>query len=100
MALVQIEEKAKIGILSLSQKIESKELTVNKAYKAAIENGWFAGSIGDFIETLKSEGLINQNTNEEIVVNNGIDKKKIVKKVVTLGLIALASYGIYKVIKK
>lgn len=99
---VEIKENAKIGIISLASQIENKTMTVNKAYKTAIENDLFEGSIGSFIETLKVNNLLTTEQSNEAqnqVKPKGIDKGKIVK-FVAVGLLIYGAFSIYNSYKK
>lgn len=99
---VEIKESAKIGIISLAKEIENKTMTVNKAYKTAIENGLFEGSIGSFIETLKVNNLLTTEQSNEAqnqVKTKGFNKEKVIK-VAAIGLLIYGAFAVYKAYKK
>jgi len=90
-----IKDQYKIQLLSLSRDIENKEITVTQAYKQAVEKMEFDGKIADFIEMLKSEGLIDKDTN----VKKNDTKQKVVK-VVKVAALVVVTYAIVKVLTK
>lgn len=97
MKQIKITDEQKIPLIALSEKIDAKELSVNQAYKRATEEYGFKGNVGDFIEMLKQEGLIDRDKQ----VNQRM-KRKSGKEVAVIGLkvaaISLATYALYTVI--
>ncbi len=88
-----IQDSQKIGLISLADKIESKELSLNQAYKKSVEELHYGGSIANFIEMMKAEGLIDK---EEIV-----EVKKInIKKIAAIGIVGIGVVLLVKSLNK
>jgi len=105
-----IPEQVKIPLMSLGDKIDSKELTVNQAYNTAVKDLGYEGAIGDFIDMMKHSKLIKSD-NEPVVTSAVepvsipvVEKSKIVQfysnKYVKIAVVLGAGFYIYKSFNK
>lgn len=73
-----ISQDARIPIIQLVDKVEKDpEFTMSKAYKAAVKELGFKGNIGDFMDMLKENNLIESQPEKQEV-----DKKAQIQKVI------------------
>jgi hypothetical protein len=92
MGVIIIQDEYKIGLISLAHAIDNKELTVTQAFKKAKEEYNFEGSIGDFIDTLRANGLIDREESVAKEVNNIANKKISLNK--AMKYVALGTIGV------
>jgi hypothetical protein len=89
-----INDNQKIGFISLSKKISTKDISMAKAYKHAVEQLHFGGSIGDFIEVMKSEGLID--AKESVIIKKPLYTNGFFK----VGAVGVGIYVLYVLLNK
>lgn len=90
---IQIKNEQKIALISLGNEIDNNpEMTMSKAYRIAQRQLHFGGSIGDFMDILKSEGLIaTEDSKKEADKIAEIEKNKAkIKK----GFLAITIVGV------
>lgn len=95
---VLVQEDQKIGLISLAQAVEEKQITMSQAYKTAVSKLGFRGNIGDFMDVLKGEGLVTSDDQQKI----DSDKKKaeLRKKIIVTSLVGVGLFLTIKLLTK
>jgi hypothetical protein len=102
---MEIREENKIAYIGLAHEInENPDMTVNKAFKKAKNDLNFEGNIGDFLDFLKFNGLIEDveaTKRIEEQKQKEIERKKKMLRNITIGVVVLgAGYIVIKMLDK